>query len=233
LPDRHSIGRQIPLPKGKRWVVGDIHGCHKTFLKLLDQIQLGADDQLFLLGDFINKGPESLAVLEEIINFSGDLYPLLGNHDKIFLDYYTEGNVADGELLHSLNSSVLVDADASTKEKIATFYRSLPYYLVSGDIILVHAGFNFELDDIFRDTDAMLTIKRFEYDPRKISGMTVVHGHFPTPLDQIKKAIRQGKKVIPLDNGCVYRGNLSGIGNLLGLELNEMRLIVQPNVDQT
>lgn len=233
MSDSHSIGKPIPLPKGKRWVIGDIHGCHKTFLTLLDQIQLLADDQLFLLGDFINKGPESLKVLEEIIGLKGDVFPLLGNHDKMFLDFYVDENLSSAELLRSLNSSQLVNADKVTQRKIAEFYLRLPYYYTTGNVILVHAGFNFETDDIFGDTEAMITIKKFDYDPKKVSGKTIVHGHYPTPLNEIENAIHRMSNVIPLDNGCVYHGDLPGTGNLIALELNEMRMVAQPNVDQT
>lgn len=233
MPGHYPIGRQIPLPPGKRWVVGDIHGCYKTFLSLLDKIRLTADDQLFLLGDFINKGHNSLKVLKEIIEFKGAVFPLLGNHDKMFLDYYQDPTPDKLEILRKLNLSDLLDAETSTQEQMARFIQSLPYYYISGDVILVHAGFNFDADDIFSDTEAMIMIKAFSYDPKKASGLSIVHGHYPTPLEQIQKSIDGHSKVIPLDNGCVYQGNLQGTGNLLGLELNAMKLVVQPNVDQT
>ncbi len=233
MPDNHAIGSVIPLPKGNRWVIGDIHGCHKTFLSLLHKIQLKAEDQLFLLGDFINKGPSSLMVLQEIIHLKGNVFPLLGNHDKIYLDYYSDKSTENLELLKSLRAGDLIHADRSTQEKIALFYQRLPYYYASGNTLLVHAGFNFELDNVFSDSHAMLNIKNFRYDPGKVSGKRIIHGHFPTPLNEIKHAIEKQSPVIPLDNGCVYQGNLQGIGNLIGLELNEMKLVIQPNIDQT
>ncbi len=233
MPEHYPIGRQVPLPQGKRWVIGDIHGCHKTFLSLIHKIQLSAEDQLFLLGDFINKGPSNLKVLEEILHFKGAIFPLLGNHDKMFLDYFLEPTEGKLETLKNLNASDLLYADALAQENIAKFYQSLPYYYVSGDVILVHAGFNFNVDDIYSDTEAMIMIREFRYDSAKVSGRTIVHGHYPTPLDQIKLAVAEKQKVIPLDNGCVYQGNLTGIRNLLALELNEMKLVAQPNVDHT
>ena len=39
--------------------IGDIHGCHKDFADLLDKLDLKKDDRLILLGDLINRGPDS------------------------------------------------------------------------------------------------------------------------------------------------------------------------------
>ena len=71
-----------------RYAVGDIHGGAKTFKALLKRLQLQQGDQLYLLGDYIDRGPDSKGVLEIILELmiSGyDVRPVRGNHDDMLL----------------------------------------------------------------------------------------------------------------------------------------------------
>jgi serine/threonine protein phosphatase 1 len=65
------------------FAVGDIHGCGTAFDVILAAIQLQANDKIVCLGDYINKGPETRAVLDRLLQLSakGLLVPLLGNHE--------------------------------------------------------------------------------------------------------------------------------------------------------
>ncbi|XOV92599.1 MAG: metallophosphoesterase family protein [Bacteroidota bacterium] len=231
LSGHSSIGKEIPLPKGTRWVIGDIHGCIKTLKSLLERINLKPEDQLFLLGDYINKGPSSFEVLMEVIDMKGSVYPLIGNHDKMLLDYYLQPTDELKNTLIRLNSRKFVDTDNQTRQLISNFLGGLPYYYLSGNYILVHAGFNFELEEVFNDPASMITIKDFGYDTKKVSAKTIIHGHNPKPLNVIQESINQAEKVLPLDNGCVYEGMMEGVGNLIGLNINRMKILIQPNID--
>lgn len=215
-------------------MISDIHGCHETFKALLSTIQLTNADQLFLLGDYINKGPSSLKVLLEILELEGNVYPLIGNHDKFFLDYYWSSEPEKKEYLDLLSARDLLEAEVDTQKRIVNFLSELPYYYISEDSILVHAGFDFSLENVFADRQAMITIKNFNYDPGKVSGRSIIHGHDPTDLDLIINAATERQPVVPVDNGCVYNKERKGrVGNLVALELNERLLVVQENMDQT
>ena len=77
-------------PKGKRYVITDIHGYYATFCELLDQIKLKKHDQLFLLGDFIDRGRQGKEVLDKVISLIDEgyaIYPLRGNHEEMLLDF--------------------------------------------------------------------------------------------------------------------------------------------------
>ena len=52
---------------GRRFAISDIHGCSMTFEALLSQIHLKKEDQLFLLGDYVNRGPDSAGVIDKIL----------------------------------------------------------------------------------------------------------------------------------------------------------------------
>lgn len=66
------------------WVVGDIHGCYRSFEALLEQLQLQQHDRLICVGDLINRGPDSAAVLDRFMT-DPQLSTVLGNHDCAYL----------------------------------------------------------------------------------------------------------------------------------------------------
>ena len=70
---------------GRLIAVGDIHGCHKEFGDLLGLLDLGKDDRLILLGDLINRGPDSGKVVEMAREHA--TVSLLGNHELRHLNY--------------------------------------------------------------------------------------------------------------------------------------------------
>src|ERR1700721_350669 len=73
----------------KRWVIPDIHGCHKTFKKLVSRLELNKEeDQLFLLGDYIDRGPNSRKVIKFIMKLRTEGFivrTLKGNHEDLML----------------------------------------------------------------------------------------------------------------------------------------------------
>ena len=71
-----------------RYVVGDVHGGKRTFQALISKLQLRHRDRLYLLGDYIDRGPDSCGVLDVIIallDAGYDVRPLLGNHEDMLL----------------------------------------------------------------------------------------------------------------------------------------------------
>lgn len=64
------------------WVIGDVHGCHNTLLRLIHRIEeQEAQPYLVFIGDLVGKGPDSLGVLEYLMSQSDHVSILLGNHD--------------------------------------------------------------------------------------------------------------------------------------------------------
>ena len=76
------------MPK-RSFAITDIHGCANTLDALLDQIGLSQSDHLYLLGDYIDRGPRSKEVLDILLALQRKQYPmtvLRGNHEQLFLD---------------------------------------------------------------------------------------------------------------------------------------------------
>ncbi len=73
---------------GRIIAIGDIHGCSRALAALIDAIDLAQEDTLVPLGDYIDCGPDSRAVLDQLIALASrcHLVPILGNHEEMFLN---------------------------------------------------------------------------------------------------------------------------------------------------
>ena len=79
------------MPQSKRVVaVGDIHGCAVALRALIDALQPTADDLLIVLGDAVDRGPDSRGVIEQLLCLREqcELVCLMGNHEQMLLDSF-------------------------------------------------------------------------------------------------------------------------------------------------
>ncbi len=232
---------------GKRWVVGDVHGCLKTLKKLVEErIELQKEDILFLLGDYIDRGPNSGGVIEYIFMLRKQgfiVYTLRGNHEEYILDALAEYDEKTFKFfVERLNKSKgLLNDQGKLPDVYKEFFESLPYHIELDVCHLVHAGFGIKKENPLENYQAMISV-RYNNDCseayKKIVGEKfVVHGHQPTSIHKIKQAVEQRKTIIPLDNGCVYFGRkhkqlpIDELGNLCALNVDSFELIIQPNVE--
>ena len=233
--NRSLLHYKVPLkPNGRRLVIPDIHGCIRTLEMLITKIALKKEDQLFFLGDYINKGTDSRAVLDFLIDLKQEyteLHFLRGNHEDMLLQKKAQGAAKLQEYLELYQSSNLLEY-FELPHKYEVFLENLPFYIDTGDYLLVHAGFNFSEKKPFKDYEAMLLIRDYPVNQELLSYKRIIHGHNPKPLNVIKNHIEEHSPVIPLDNGCVYYGEREGHGNLLCFDLDTQELIIQPNVEK-
>ena len=79
------------------YVIGDVHGCFNQFISLIEKIDYDTNkDQIILTGDLVNRGPESLAVLNYCLA-DANITTVLGNHD-LYLLYLMSINQGKGDL---------------------------------------------------------------------------------------------------------------------------------------
>ncbi|MGB1318513.1 MAG: metallophosphoesterase, partial [Flavobacteriales bacterium] len=181
-----ALGVKVKKPTdgGRRLVITDIHGCGKTFCKLLKKVSLTRDDQLFLLGDFINRGPRSKKVLDTVLQLEKDgfqVFPLMGNHEENLLHLAEKSPDDLRNLLAPRSSTNLLNKKGNVRGRFFRFIRALPYYYDLGDYYLVHAGFNLSKKKPFSDSHSMAWMRNFSID-KKLNGRKVVFGHTPTKL---------------------------------------------------
>ena len=120
-----------------RYAVGDLQGCLEPLQRLLSEVNFNPQsDQLWLVGDLINRGPASLDTLRFIIDLGDCTRVVLGNHDLHFLA------VAYG-IEPSRRGDTFTDIlDAKNRDKYCDWLRQQPliYSDPSGDYTMVHAG---------------------------------------------------------------------------------------------
>lgn len=224
----------IPKPvKGRRLVITDIHGCFQTFVKLLKKVDLKKSDQLFIIGDMVDRGPYSYMVLDKIwqlLDRGYQVFPLRGNHEQLFLNFNRENKRKLSVFASRQYASHLLEDDNSLNVEVDKFFGTLPIYYETDIAFLVHAGFNTLAKDPFVEWKDMLWIRSFKYDEKKFKNKMVVHGHVPCSSESILKRVTKGKKRINLDNGCI-RAGVEGYGRLMCFNLDTYELISQKNID--
>jgi bis(5'-nucleosyl)-tetraphosphatase (symmetrical) len=117
------------------YAVGDVQGCYAELRQLLDQVRFDpAQDKLWLVGDLVNRGPDSLAVLRFVKSLGDSAITVLGNHD-LHLLAVAEG-VAEQGRTDTLDS-ILVAPD---REELLDWLRHRPLLHAENCYVLVHAG---------------------------------------------------------------------------------------------
>ena len=117
------------------YVIGDLHGCHVEFISLLEAIDFNpTHDTLWLVGDLINRGPGSLACLQEAKALGSAVRCVLGNHDFHLLVVARGG----GRLK---KNDTLDDILASPqREALLDWLQSQPLAVQEGNTLMTHAG---------------------------------------------------------------------------------------------
>lgn len=220
----------------RRLAIADIHGCSKTFCSLLKKLKLKKQDQLYLLGDYIDRGPDSKSVLDTIMKLKSKGYaiqPLLGNHEKLFVDTYTNVEKNDSWRLYGTVptlDSFRVSHPQDIPVEYYNFLTTLPTIAVTDKYVLVHAGLDFSLTDPINDTPEDFRLCRRDYSvkPEKIGNRTLVVGHTVTDMLTIEGSIKAN--CIRLDNGCYDKGHI-GFGSLVALDLDSKELVSVSNCE--
>lgn len=74
------------MPSGYTYVISDVHGCFDQFAHLLAISGFCADDRLFVIGDAIDRGPQSVQMIRWLLNAPSNVIYMLGNHELIMLE---------------------------------------------------------------------------------------------------------------------------------------------------
>lgn len=212
---------------GRRLVISDIHGCSRTFKKLLNKVELTKQDQLFLLGDVINKGPHSAKVLNRIIKLQNNGYQVFfirGNHEQMVLNSKNKTVGQQKRTLKSLNALELLEGKKIRSEYFELLSNSY-HYIETDEYFLVHAGFNYK-ENTFKDKQAMLQTRDLKYNNKLFGDKQIIIGHTPSALQKIKKNIKLKKPFICIDGGCTNI-NAEDQGWLLCLNMDSKKVHTQ------
>lgn len=119
-----------------RYVVGDVQGCHAELCALLELCKFDpASDRLWLVGDLVNRGPDSLRTLRLVRDLGDAAVAVLGNHDLYLL------KVAHGRAARRKRHDTLQQVlDAPDRDALMAWLRTCPLMHVEDGYAMVHAG---------------------------------------------------------------------------------------------
>lgn len=117
------------------YAIGDIQGCLASFRQLLDRIAFTpGSDKLWLVGDLVNRGPDSLDTLRFIKNLGTSVRLVLGNHDLFLLA------TAEGVTTLRPKDTIQDILSASDRADLIDWLRRQPLHHREGSFLMIHAG---------------------------------------------------------------------------------------------
>lgn len=117
------------------YAIGDIQGCFAALDRMLDQLAFDpAADRLWIVGDLVNRGPDSLRVLRFLRDLGDAASIVLGNHDLYLL------MVAAGLKRRDSDDTLYQVLEAPDRDELLDWLSCLPLLEVHGEHVLVHAG---------------------------------------------------------------------------------------------
>lgn len=101
---------------GRLIIIGDIHGCIREFEELIEQIKIVSSDTLYFIGDLIDRGPDSAAVVKRCFELTSQCHVqlILGNHEEKFLRW-----------LHHVENKTGVESSMSGTQEFPGLVASL------------------------------------------------------------------------------------------------------------
>lgn len=229
-----DTGQTPGLPAGSRiYAIGDVHGRADCLKQLLQKIHVHMQEYpathvtLVCLGDYIDRGPDSKGVIEQLLHlpFEAETVFLMGNHEYALLRFL-EGDLpyevwlrcGGGEMMKSYGvTPCAAEAKPEKIEEIRTqlaanlpdshldFFRNLRLSYAAGGYVFVHAGIRPGIAMEDQQMEDLLMIRAdFLYEPVTIA-QTIIHGH--TPCN--KPLIRE--KSIGIDTAAYATGVLTSI----------------------
>ncbi|MDP6190842.1 MAG: symmetrical bis(5'-nucleosyl)-tetraphosphatase, partial [Gammaproteobacteria bacterium] len=118
------------------YAVGDLQGCLDPLQRLLERVQFSDDDKLWIAGDLVNRGPQSLATLRFVMAMGKRAKVVLGNHDLHLLALH------HGATQVSVDPTLAPILAAPDRHALMTWLQSLPllHYSKQYDTVMTHAG---------------------------------------------------------------------------------------------
>ncbi len=208
----------MPAPAHALAVIGDVHGRADLLGAMLEQLARDHSGYLpVLAGDLVDRGPDSRAVLERVRMPGAGIVVLMGNHERMLLDFLDDPGAAGPAWLRHGGDATLAsfgiakpEPDSATRDALRAalgpaeaWLRALPTWWQSGTVVVAHAGADPRRAMADQDPrDLLWGHPGFGRFPRR-DGLWVVRGHVIVPEPQF------GRGVISVDTGACTTGRLS------------------------
>jgi serine/threonine protein phosphatase 1 len=223
----------------RQYAISDIHGCNETFQAMLDKLAFSRADVLYLLGDYVDRGPDSKGVIDTIWRLQNDGYTvhcLLGNHEEMtcsaleFEQAHPLASPGDALLLNSFGAKRLTEIPG----KYFAWMRGLKRHIELPGYILVHAGLNFAIPDPLAGLVEMIWIRNWYGAVNRdwLGDRLIVHGHTPVSVARARE-MAKGYDHLPvqdIDCGAALRQS-PDFGQLCAFDLTNRNLIFHQNIE--
>lgn len=193
--------------------IGDVHGCAAALAALLDVIEPQADDRLVILGDCVDRGPDSKDVIDQLLMLRDkcNLVTLLGNHELMMIRGLRSPDELDFWLRYGGHETVASYGDEIADilpEHVDFISQFLPFYETDSHIF-IHANYQADLPPGKQpESTAIWTHLHNENPPRPhVSGKTVIVGHTP----QLQGEVLDLGHLICIDTCCFGGGWLTAM----------------------
>ena len=194
----------------RQFVIGDIHGCAKALRSLVETMAPEPQDQLIFLGDYVDRGPNSRDVIEQLVQLRTQCRTVMlrGNHE-IMLAGVLFRDLDPTVWLGSGGKATVASYGGDIKkmpEHHRAFLRSLRPHYESSDAIFVHACYESHLP-MDRQEDSIKYWSHLGYllPAPHVSGKRVFVGHTP----QTNGRIMDAGHLVCVDTHCVGNGYLT------------------------
>ena len=160
------------------YLIGDVQGCDAALGRLLEKIDFsGSQDTLYLLGDLVNRGPQSDAVLRRLMGLENSAHCLLGNHDLSLLA------VAHGLRAPHRNDTMDSVLLAPDREAMLEWLRQQRMAIRAHGWLMVHGGVlpQWDADDVLRLAGEVETVLR---GPSVADFLSRMYGNEPVQWDE-------------------------------------------------
>lgn len=169
---------------GRTIAIGDIHGCSRALAAVLAAINPQPIDKIVVLGDYIDRGPDSRGAIEQLLDLKRrtGLIPLLGNHDRVLLGILAGREHTMANWLALGGATTLKSFDCQNPdmipERYVAFLRNCCRSYESERHLFVHANY---LPNLHLEEQPQYTIRweslRVRCPAPHYSGKTVILGH--------------------------------------------------------
>lgn len=207
--------------------IGDVHGCASTLDALIEELAPTADDHLVFVGDYVDRGPDSNGVIEQLFRYDEQYNCtfLRGNHEALMLNYLDEGDFELWRMnggLATLESYRVDSGMIEIPESHVDFIRETRLFYDHKDFFFVHAGLRPDLtvaeNIVICDEHVFLWERSYLHARMLAWEKPVVCGHTPhaRPINE--------EKLILIDTGCVYHAHPK-MGRLTAVRLPEREFV--------
>lgn len=194
-------------------IIGDIHGCYDELRDLLDKAALSSDDQIIAVGDLVNRGPNSAAVLD-FFRRQPNTRSIRGNHEYGHIRAHQKQSPKPK--LSTLLTRWQLGADY---DNAVAYMESLPVHLDLPDALLVHAYMEPRIPLDEQEDRMLMGTSGATSDLQKTYSKpwyTYYNGGKPLIVGHKDMSGRQEPfvykdRVYGIDTGCVYGGQLTGL----------------------